>query len=69
MWLYFECCIQFYFPQFKKYVVGSESTVKRSENNQGNEALALQRDPKKAGILQKCGEEKGRKDTTEFTKS
>ena len=60
MWPHFECCIQFYFPHFKKYLVELETTEKGNENNKANEAAALQREPKKAGILQKSGEEKGK---------
>lgn len=50
--------------------MGSEATEKGNENNQGNEAAAVQREPKKAGILQNSVEKRRvRKDMTEFTKS
>lgn len=50
--------------------MGSETTEKGNENNQGNEVAALQREPKTAGILQNCVEKRRvKKDMTEFTKS
>lgn len=49
-----KCCIQLYFPRFKKYLAGSETTEKG--NNKKNEGVALQKEPKKAEIFWKSGE-------------